>query len=134
MRSFYVPWLVLIASMHTMIVFKKSETALKHPLFLQSSTFILEVLYATFLVRSGILGETSVHSFTDLGLSGQLLLYLLFFLIEVFLAARVCLKLIPSSEKEASTYSSGILDFYWRLDLMFNGIPSSGTNFIPSIQ
>jgi cytochrome c-type biogenesis protein CcmF len=37
---------------------------------------IFLVLYSTFLTRSGILGDTSVHAFTDLGMSGQLLLLL----------------------------------------------------------
>tara|TARA_B100000965_G_scaffold387008_1_gene389855 strand:+ start:3475 stop:6024 length:2550 start_codon:yes stop_codon:yes gene_type:complete len=103
-NAVYVPWLVLIASMHTMIIFKKNHTALKTSIVLVIATFIL-ILYATFLVRSGILGNTSVHSFTDLGLSGQLLIYLLFFLVaSVAIAARVWSQL-PTSDKEASAYS-----------------------------
>ena len=39
------------------------------------------MLYASFLTRSGILGETSVHSFTDLGMFGHLILYIVAFLI-----------------------------------------------------
>jgi cytochrome c-type biogenesis protein CcmF len=43
-------------------------------------------LYSTFLTRSGVLGDASVHSFTDLGLTGQLLLFLFFFMaLPVFL-------------------------------------------------
>jgi cytochrome c-type biogenesis protein CcmF len=103
-NAVYVPWLILVASIHTMITFKKSATALKTSIVLVILSFIL-VLYATFLVRSGVLGDASVHSFTDLGLSGQLLLYMLFFMgIAIFLAARAW-KHIPSSEKEASVYS-----------------------------
>lgn len=103
-NAVYIPWLTLIASMHTMIIFKKNDTALKTSIVLVISTFIL-ILYATFLTRSGILGNTSVHSFTDLGLSGQLLLYLLFFIAaSIFIAARVW-KQLPTSEKEASAYS-----------------------------
>lgn len=103
-NAVYVPWLILVASIHTMITFKKSATALKTSIVLVIMTFIL-VLYATFLVRSGVLGDASVHSFTDLGLSGQLLIYMLFFLfIAIFLTARAW-KHIPTSEKEASVYS-----------------------------
>jgi len=103
-NAVYVPWLILVASIHTMITFKKSSTALKTSIVLVIMTFIL-VLYATFLVRSGVLGDSSVHSFTDLGLSGQLLIYLLFFsFVAIFLAARAW-KHIPTSEKEASVYS-----------------------------
>ncbi|HSF52188.1 MAG TPA: cytochrome c biogenesis protein CcsA [Algoriphagus sp.] len=103
-NAVYVPWLILVASIHTMITFKKSATALKTSIVLVILSFIL-VLYATFLVRSGVLGDASVHSFTDLGLSGQLLIYMLFFMvIAIFLAARAW-KHIPTSEKEASVYS-----------------------------
>lgn len=115
-NAVYVPWLVLIASMHTMIVYKKSETALKTSFVLVISTFLL-ILYATFLVRSGILGNASVHSFTDLGLSGQLLIYLLFFLVAtIAIAARVW-KQIPTSEKEASSYSREFWIFIGALTL-----------------
>ncbi|MFM7628049.1 MAG: cytochrome c biogenesis protein CcsA, partial [Algoriphagus sp.] len=103
-NAVYVPWLILVASIHTMITFKKSATALKTSIVLVILSFIL-VLYATFLVRSGVLGDASVHSFTDLGLSGQLLIYLLFFMaVAIFLAVRAW-KHIPSSPKEASIYS-----------------------------
>jgi cytochrome c-type biogenesis protein CcmF len=67
-NAVYVPWLVLVASVHTMITYKNSETALKTSIILVIAVFIL-ILYSTFLTRSGILGESSVHSFTDLGLS-----------------------------------------------------------------
>lgn len=103
-NAVYVPWLIMVAAIHTMITFKKSATALKTSIVLVILSFIL-VLYATFLVRSGVLGDASVHSFTDLGLSGQLLIYLLFFLaVAIFLSVRAW-KHIPSSEKEASVYS-----------------------------
>jgi len=103
-NAVYVPWLIMVASIHTMITYKKSSTALKTSIVLVIASFIL-VLYATFLVRSGVLGDSSVHSFTDLGLSGQLLIYMLFFLaIAVFLAVKEW-KHIPTSDKEASVYS-----------------------------
>ena len=99
-----VPWLVLIAAVHTMIAYKKNETALKASIILVISVFLL-VLYATFLVRSGVLGETSVHSFTDLGLSGQLLIYFLTFTVIAIGLAISRWKLIPSTEKEVEVYS-----------------------------
>jgi cytochrome c-type biogenesis protein CcmF len=103
-NAIYVPWLVLVAAIHTMITYKNSETALKASIILAIATFIL-ILYATFLTRSGVLGDASVHSFTDLGLSGQLLIYLFFFLITAVVLTIVRWREIPSSEKEASTYS-----------------------------
>ena len=64
------------------------------------------ILYSTFLTRSGILGDSSVHSFTDLGLSGQLLLYLFSF---IFISTYYLIKrwkTIPTSEKEIKKYSA----------------------------
>lgn len=103
-NAIYVPWLVLVASIHVMIAYKKSGGALKMSMILVVSSFLL-VLYATFLTRSGILGNSSVHSFTDLGLSGQLLVYFLafVFLSVWFIGKRW--KAIPASKEETSTYS-----------------------------
>lgn len=103
-NAVYVPWLILIASIHTMITYKNSETALKASIVSVIAVFVL-ILYSTFLTRSGVLGDASVHSFTDLGLSGQLLIYLFFFMIAAIVLATVRWKKIPTTGKEASVYS-----------------------------
>lgn len=74
-----VPWLTMVGAGHVMLVYKTNNRSLTTVLFLTIITFIL-VLYSTFLTRSGVLGESSVHAFTGLGMSGQLLAYLLFYL------------------------------------------------------
>ncbi len=103
-NAVYIPWLVLVGAIHVMGAHKKNGTALKPAIILTVATFVL-ILYATFLTRSGILGNASVHSFTDLGLSGQLLVYLLAFLAISVVLMVVNWKYIPSTEKEVSTYS-----------------------------
>jgi len=103
-NAVYVPWLVLIASHHTMLIYKNNKTALRLSFVLVLSVFIL-ILYSTFLTRSGILGDASVHSFTDLGLSGQLLLYMLFFTVGAIILAVMRWKEVPFSEKEVGTYT-----------------------------
>lgn len=75
-----IPWVVLIAGVHVMVINRTTGSSLILSYLLTMGTFIL-VLYATFLTRSGVLGDTSVHSFTDLGLSRQLLVFLLMFMI-----------------------------------------------------
>ncbi len=103
-NAIFVPWLILVAAIHTMITFRKSNTALKASVILAITTFVL-IVYSTFLTRSGILGDSSVHSFTDLGLSGQLLVYLFAFTaLSVWLIAYRWKK-IPTSGEEVSTYS-----------------------------
>lgn len=73
-----VPWLLLIATLHLMLIYKSTGTSIILTYILSIAAFLL-VLYATFLTRSGILGDTSVHSFTDLGLSGQLMIFMFIF-------------------------------------------------------
>lgn len=119
-NAVYVPWLILIAAIHTMITYKNSETALKASVILVISVFVL-ILYSTFLTRSGVLGDASVHSFTDLGLSGQLLIYLLFFMFVAIGLAIYRWKEIPSSEKEASVYSREFWIFIGAITLCLMG-------------
>jgi cytochrome c-type biogenesis protein CcmF len=75
-NSSLVPWLFGIAAIHSMIVQKKSAAGHKSALILSIAAFMF-VVYSTFLTRSGILGDVSVHSFVDLGLYNQLLLWIL---------------------------------------------------------
>ncbi len=77
-NSSLVPWLVIVAAGHTMIINKNKGGSLFTTHFLSITSFLL-VLYSTFLTRSGVLGNASVHAFTDLGMTGQLVLYVLTF-------------------------------------------------------
>ena len=74
-----VPWLTLVAAGHLMMVNKRKETSLYSTFLLTLVSFIL-ILYSTFLTRSGVLGDTSVHSFTGDGMLPGLLLFMLFFI------------------------------------------------------
>ncbi|ACF13087.1 cytochrome c assembly protein [Chloroherpeton thalassium ATCC 35110] len=78
-NSSLVPWLVMSALIHTMIVQKKNGGLKRTNLLLAVLAYVF-VLYSTFLTRSGILGDFSVHSFTDLGLYNQLLVFVIGFL------------------------------------------------------
>ena len=73
-----VPWLVLVGGIHTLLIYKHTGRSLQSAFYLICLAFIL-ILYSTFLTRSGILGETSVHSFADLGMNAQLYLFLYVF-------------------------------------------------------
>lgn len=79
-NSSLVPWLVLVAAGHTMIINRNNGGSLFTTHFLTIASFLL-VLYSTFLTRSGILGNASVHAFTDLGMTGQLVMYVLTFIL-----------------------------------------------------
>ena len=70
-----VPWLFAVAGLHAMVVQKKTAGGHKAALALAVIAFQF-VIYSTFLTRSGVLGDVSVHSFVDLGLYNQLLLWI----------------------------------------------------------
>ena len=73
-----VPWLILVAAAHLLVINQRKQSSTFAALTLSVGAFIL-VLYSTFLTRSGVLGDSSVHSFVDSGILAQLLVYLLFF-------------------------------------------------------
>jgi len=129
-NSVYVPWLVLVGALHTMLIAKKSSTGLKTAIILTIATFLL-ILYSTFLSRSGILGNASVHSFTDLGLSGQLLIYMLVFLVLAVALAINKWKFIPSDEQEASVYTKEFWLFIGATVLSLAAFQVTATTSIP---
>ncbi|MBK1438659.1 cytochrome c biogenesis protein CcsA [Parapedobacter sp. ISTM3] len=99
-----IPWLTLIAAVHVMVAYKNSGHSYFTATFLVLVSFVL-VIYASFLTRSGVLGETSVHSFTDLGLYWQLVAFNIIFLgIMVYLLVKHK-KRMPSTPKEEDIYS-----------------------------
>jgi cytochrome c-type biogenesis protein CcmF len=65
-NSSLVPWLTGVALIHTMIAQLRTGKYVRTNLALAVVTFWL-VVYSTFLTRSGILGDASVHAFTDPG-------------------------------------------------------------------
>ncbi|MEJ2004230.1 MAG: cytochrome c-type biogenesis CcmF C-terminal domain-containing protein, partial [Cyclobacteriaceae bacterium] len=88
----------------------------------------------TFLTRSGILGEASVHSFTDLGMSGQLLSYMLFFLgISAWLMISRW-KELPVTVKESSVYSREFWLFIGALLLCLMGFQVIFSTSFPVIN
>jgi cytochrome c-type biogenesis protein CcmF len=69
----------MVGAGHVMIINKNKGGSLFMTHLLAIASFLL-ILYSTFLTRSGILGKNSVHAFTDLGMQGQLVIYVLTFI------------------------------------------------------
>ncbi|MCS7162977.1 MAG: cytochrome c biogenesis protein CcsA [Bacteroidia bacterium] len=67
-----VPWLALVAAVHWLYAYRRRATSAQAVQFFALLPFPL-VLYSAYLTRSGVLAESSVHSFTDLGLGEWLL-------------------------------------------------------------
>jgi cytochrome c-type biogenesis protein CcmF len=74
-NSSLIPWLTTMALFHGLIIERRSGALIKSNFFLALLTFVL-VIYATFLTRSGVLADFSVHSFQDLGINGYLVIFL----------------------------------------------------------
>jgi len=125
-----VPWLTLTGAGHVMLIFRKNGTALASAYILAVSTFIL-ILYSTFLTRSGILGDTSVHAFTDLGMKGQLLLYMLFFVIMAVVLIILRRKSLFESDKDDHISSREFWMFMGMLILVISAVQISITTSIP---
>ncbi|HTP81285.1 MAG TPA: cytochrome c-type biogenesis CcmF C-terminal domain-containing protein [Bacteroidota bacterium] len=82
-NSSLIPWLVCVASIHTSLTQRRSGAFVRTNFVLSLLTFVM-VLYSTFLTRSGVLGETSVHSFVDPGMW-------VYWLLLAFIAVFVCI-------------------------------------------
>jgi cytochrome c-type biogenesis protein CcmF len=125
-----IPWLTLIAAVHVILAYKSTGHSYFTATFLTIISFIL-VLYASFLTRSGILGETSVHSFTGLGMFGHLLTYIFVFTaISIFLMV-VRWKEMPITEKDEETYSREFWLFIGALVLGISCLQVISTTSIP---
>ena len=75
-----VPLLLLVATLHSMIITRKRFNTYNTTYFVTFLSWFF-VLYATYLTRSGVLGETSVHSFGENALSAQMIVFTALFLL-----------------------------------------------------
>jgi len=116
-----VPWLIGTAGIHAMIIQRKSSRAHKAAIFLAILAYV-GIVYQTFLTRSGVLGEQSVHSFVDLGLYGQLLLFIVVMTAMGIGFYLYRYKEIPSPKKESSILSREFMTFTGSMLLLILGL------------
>ncbi len=128
----FVPWLMIVAGLHMLLVYRYTKHSLISTYVFFLLGFIL-VLYSTYLTRSGRLGDTSVHSFTDDGLEPQLLTYFSFFIVSGFtlLFIRIFKKQIPSQQKEEELGSREFWMFIGTLVLLLSAVQMTFTTSIP---
>lgn len=125
-----VPWMILVAAIHSNVVSNSTGYSNKSTFVLYTLSFI-GVLYSTFLTRSGVLGDTSVHAFTEMGLEWQLIIFILFFSAWSLYAYFKNRKHIPVPAKEESIASKEFWMFIGILVLMFSTVLISFTTSIP---
>ncbi len=125
-----VPWLTLLAGIHTNLIARSTGYSIRSTYGFYLLTFIL-ILYSTYLTRSGILGDTSVHSFTEMGLGLQLII-----LIAVFSGLGLWLwifryKDVPEEKGEEKTTSREFWMFIGSLVLLFSALLMTGATSLP---
>jgi cytochrome c-type biogenesis protein CcmF len=94
-----VPWLVMVAGIHTQVIYNSTGHSLRATNFFFVMSFLL-VLYSTYLTRSGDLQDTSVHAFVDSGMNWQMRIWLFIFIIPSLALFIARYKKIPHIAKE----------------------------------
>jgi cytochrome c-type biogenesis protein CcmF len=118
-----VPWIIMIAALHCMAIYNSTGNALRAS-FLFTILSYFFVLYSTFLTRTGILGDTSVHSFTEAGMAMNVLIgiYVLAISIPIFFLFFKNYKQIPTIQKEENLSSREFWMFIGSLILFLSAM------------
>lgn len=118
-----VPWIIMVAGLHCMAIYNSTGNALRAS-FLFTILSYFFVLYSTFLTRTGILGDTSVHSFTEAGMAMNVLIgiYVLGITLPIFYLFFRNYKHIPSIQKEENISSREFWMFIGSLILFLSAL------------
>ncbi len=76
----FIPWVISLGLVHGILIEKRSGALRRSNLLLVALVFVL-VIYGTFLTRSGVLADFSVHSFVDLGVNAVLVTFILLYVV-----------------------------------------------------
>lgn len=125
-----VPWLILVAGIHTLLIFKHTGNSLRSSFLFIILSFLF-VLYSTYLTKGGDLQDTSVHAFTDLGMGGQLRILLFIFVLPSFFLFFKRYKEIPHIIKEEETSSREFWMFIGSLVLFLSGLTIIAMTSLP---
>jgi len=125
-----VPWIVMLAGLHTLLAYKHTGHSLVSTYILFTFSFLL-VLYSSYLTKSGVLGESSVHSFTDEGMSAQLRLMIAVFLLPSLVMIAVRIGEMPSKRTEEATSSREFWLFIGSLVFVLCSIYVIGVTSLP---
>lgn len=125
-----VPWMILVAGVHTNLIANASGYSIKSTYIFYVLTFLM-IVYSTFLTRSGILGDTSAHAFTEMGLEWQLVAYIGFFAIASLILYFARSRQVPTKAKEESLYSKEFWMFIGAIVLFFGSMLIAVSSSLP---
>ena len=101
-----IPWLFTTALLHGLYL-ERSKRRYRRANLVLAALGYLSVLYGTFLTRSGVLADFSVHSFVDLGISGWLVALMASFAGLALLLFATRLRSVPTEPNEDPPLSRG---------------------------
>lgn len=115
-----VPWIVWVASIHTLLVQNRTQEMdkakfVKLNLILSILVYVL-IVYSTFLTRSGVLQEASVHSFVAPGRT--VFLFLIIIQVLIFVTPFIGMFMRKASFRE---FKNPIEGYFSREMLLFAG-------------
>ncbi len=125
-----VPWLILIAGIHTNLIANATGHSIRSTYAFYLMTFVF-IVYSTFLTRSGVLGDTSVHAFTEMGLETQLVAFLGFFALLGAIALGLRYSRIPNPKQEEAASSREFWMFIGSLVLLFSAMIITWSTSLP---
>ncbi|MEL7020088.1 MAG: cytochrome c biogenesis protein CcsA, partial [Bacteroidota bacterium] len=125
-----VPWIILVAGIHTNLIARSTGHSIKSTYLFYLLTFVL-IVYSTFLTRSGVLGETSAHAFTEMGLETQLVGFILTYLLLSIGLYAFRQKSVPIPVKEEATASKEFWMFIGTLVLLFSSLLITASTSLP---
>ena len=125
-----MPWLLLVAGLHTNLISRATGQGIRATYLFYLFTFVM-IIYSTFLTRSGVLGDTSVHAFTEMGLEAQLLFFLGFFGLGSVALMAWRWRGIPVPEKEESLSSREFWMFIGSLVLLMSAVLITASTSLP---
>ena len=100
-----VPWLFGAVLLHTFLSQKARGKMVRTNIALAVLTYLL-IGYGAFLTRSGVLSDFSVHSFSDLGISSYLILFMLAIGLPALYLFVTRFKSMTSSRKYQDVYEN----------------------------
>ncbi|MBK8557914.1 MAG: cytochrome c biogenesis protein CcsA [Lewinellaceae bacterium] len=125
-----VPWIIMVAGIHANLIARNTGYSIKSTYAYYLLSFIL-ILYSTYLTRSGILGDTSAHAFTEMGLGLQLILFIGIFSLMSLVMFFSRIKGIPEIKREESVKSREFWMFIGALVLFFSAVLITGSTSLP---
>ncbi len=116
-----IPWIFGTVLIHGLYL-ERTRNRYRRANLVIACLLYLAVLYGTFLTRSGVLADFSVHSFVDLGISGWLIALMAFFLLASVYLLATRLREVPTQENEDPLFSRGAFMMIMTIVVLVSGV------------